>query len=404
MSKLREISRNFFSIGIIDFVGLLVPIITMPILTRTLGSESYGVYLLLVTILFFGHTIIDFGTQFTSVREISNNKSDRASVVKIYKETQSLRILLSLVYTILCVVYSYFFIKSDFFLFMLIAAPMYLIGYALTPVWYYQGMSSMSLVTKVSFLVKLANILVIVFLVKNPEDLFIALLGCCLPIFIGGLYLLQNNSNSDKLDIGITFRVLPKLKNSLSVFIGLLAPNFYNSVPTIFLGSTYPPEQFAKFAVASRLCSVVVTLQNVLSKAVFPILSRTAKTQVNKLLLANLAISIPALLFIYFLGEFTLKFFLGSEFSGSNEYLLVLTVGVVFIGIANAYSQGFFLPKGFDSLFRNISLRISILSGVLSAWMVIHWGLLGGAISITVARGLFMADFFISYQCLKKSK
>lgn len=71
MSKLKEIAKNFIGFGVIDLIGLVIPIVTMPLLTRTLGATSYGIYLLILTVLYFGHTIIDYGTHYTSVRELS---------------------------------------------------------------------------------------------------------------------------------------------------------------------------------------------------------------------------------------------------------------------------------------------------------------------------------------------
>lgn len=397
MSNKKEIFKNFFSFGVIDFLGLLVPILTMPILTRTLGAEGYGVYLLILSILFFGHTIVDYGTQFTSVREVANAKTEEKKLQQIFIDTQSVRLILSIVYSILCIVYSYLFLDESLFPFIVTTAPIYLIGYALTPVWFYQGLSQMLLVTKVSFVVRLANVFIILCFVREVSDLQLALLSISLPMMLGGIFLTYDCKNNRNLNVYIHFNIVAKLKSGVHVFIGLLAPNFYNSMPTIFLGTTYPPEQFAKFAVASRLCQVVVTLQNVLSKALFPILARMRSSKVNGMIMANILVSLPPLIVISFFGEYILGVFLGSEFSTSNQYLIILTVGVFFIGLANAFSQGFFLPNGLDSMFRNISLRVSFVSGLLAVILVDQFGLLGGAFAITVARLLFFVDYSVTY-------
>ncbi|MCF6439062.1 oligosaccharide flippase family protein [Pseudoalteromonas luteoviolacea] len=393
----KEIIKNFLNFGVIDFIGLLVPVLIMPILTRTLGADAYGIYLLIFSILFFGHTIIDYGTQYTSVREVANNKQDFDLVKKVFLETQSIRVIFSLVYCLICICYAAAFLAEDVYRLILYAAPLYLVGYALIPTWYFQAQSNMGLITKVSFLIKLVHVLVVVLFVREQTDLFLTTMSMGVPMFIGGIVLLIVCSKSEKLDVRITLNVIPRVKSGVHVFIGLLAPNLYNSIPTIFLGTSFPPDQFAKFAIASRLCQVVVTLQNVLSKALYPVLARLQGSKVKGMLQANTLISIPPLAVISLFGEELLGFLLGPEFAKSNEYLVILTVGVFFIGLANAVSQGYFLPKGLDALYKNISLRVSLLSGLVTLFLVSEYGLFGGALSITIARFLFFADFSFTY-------
>ncbi|WP_162674492.1 oligosaccharide flippase family protein [Vibrio variabilis] len=95
MSKLKAVLSNLFSFGVIDFLGLIMPIIVMPILTRTLGENGYGNYLLVLTILYFGHTIIDYGTQYTAVRKVANHQGDIDKQKLIYGQTQGLRVVLA---------------------------------------------------------------------------------------------------------------------------------------------------------------------------------------------------------------------------------------------------------------------------------------------------------------------
>lgn len=383
MSHKKELIKNFLSFGAVDILGLLIPIVTMPILTRALGPSQYGVYMLLLTILYFGHTIIDYGTQYTSVRVLANQRNNPEEVSLIYQETQGLRIFLCLLYTIGAISYSLFLSFDNAVLYTVLASSTYLFGYALTPLWFYQGIGAVDRAMKVSLAIKVLNLLVIVFAVSSPDDFDIVMASLCIPMLFGGIYLSYLAS--------IKYHVAPPTFNQLGksfnegrdVFIGLLAPNFYNAIPTIALGSIYPPAEFAKFAIATRLASVIVTLQNVMAKAIYPVLAMLKDSQVNKLLLLNFIISIIPAIFIYIGGEWALGIFLGKDFSGVNTYLLILCVGIVFIGLSNAISQGYLLPNGHDRAYRNISLRVSLIAGIMSFGFIYFYGLLGGAIAIT---------------------
>lgn len=397
MSHRKELIKNFLSFGAVDILGLIIPIVTMPILTRALGPSQYGVYMLLLAILFFGHTIIDYGTQYTAVRKLANQRHDALEVSRIYKHTQGLRIFLCIVYSLGVILYSYFLSFDNAVLYILFASSTYLLGYALTPIWFFQGIGAVEQAMKVSLIIKLINLLVIIFAVNTPEDLNIVVASFCIPMLFGGVYL--SYLASIKYHVAPpTFNQLGKsFKEGRDVFIGLLAPNFYNAIPTIALGSIYPPAEFAKFAIATRLASVIVTLQNVMAKAIYPVLAMLKDSQVNKLLLLNLIISIIPAIFIYVGGEWGLGIFLGKDFSGVNTYLLILCVGIVFIGLSNAISQGYLLPNGHDRAYRNISLRVSFIAGIMSFGFIYFYGLLGGAIAITIARAIFFLDYAAVY-------
>ncbi|HDX8438303.1 TPA: oligosaccharide flippase family protein [Aeromonas dhakensis] len=397
MSHKKELIKNFLSFGAVDILGLLIPIVTMPILTRALGPSQYGVYMLLLTILYFGHTIIDYGTQYTSVRILANQRNNPEEVSLIYQETQGLRLFLCLLYTIGAISYSLFLSFDNAVLYTVLAASTYLFGYALTPLWFYQGIGAVDRAMKVSLAIKVLNLLVIVFAVSSPDDFDIVMASLCIPMLCGGIYLSYLASIKYHVAPPTFSRLGKSFNEGRDVFIGLLAPNFYNAIPTIALGSIYPPAEFAKFAIATRLASVIVTLQNVMAKAIYPVLAMLKDSQVNKLLLLNLIISIIPAIFIYIGGEWALGIFLGKDFSGVNTYLLILCVGIVFIGLSNAISQGYLLPNGHDRTYRNISLRVSFIAGIISFGFIYFYGLLGGAIAITIARAIFFLDYTAVY-------
>ncbi|MBT2948509.1 oligosaccharide flippase family protein [Vibrio anguillarum] len=395
-----EIFKNILSYGAIDILGLVIPIVTMPILTRALGPSQYGDFLLFLTILYLGHTVIDYGTQFTSVRNIARVRDKEDDISSIYSDTQGLRVLLCIVYWLVIVLYCFLFDLNNIILQVAIFGGLYLIGYVLTAAWFFQGVGRVEKLMFISLLAKVINLLIIIFFVNESEDIDIAVAASCLPTFIGGLYLTTMAHKRYRLALPKFSNVFISLQEGRDVFIGLLAPNLYNAIPTIALGTAYPSDQFVNFAIASRLASVVVTIQDVVAKAIYPILSRIKESQVNKLFIANGFVSIIPIMVLFFFGDWILTHFLGADFANVNQYLVIFTIGVFFIGLSNAISKGFLLPHGYDRLYRNISIRVSIISAVICSFGILFGGLVGGAVSITVARCVFFVDYYISYKRL----
>lgn len=399
----KEIIKNFLSFGAVEVLGLLVPIITMPILTRGLGPENYGVLLYLMTLVFFGPTFIDYGTQFTSVRELAKKRSDKDKLGEIFVQTQTLRVLLAVVYIAVSGLYVFVFKFNELFFVFLCAGIPYLLGYSLLPVWFYQGVGKAEKPLKILLLSKIVSMFIIVAFVNDESDLTLVAIALCWPMFFCGVFFAYKIIKIYKKMFDF-YSVRSQLYVGRDVFLGNLAPNFYNTIPILVLGSLYSPAEFAQFAVASRLCTIGITVQNVFIKAAYPVLVQLEASQVNKLMLIGVVISLPLLVLTYLYSVPVLYLLLGNGFGGVSKFLMIMVFGVLFVGLSNAYSKGFFLPNGYDALYRSVALKVSLVSAVISAILIFYYGIIGGAIAITIARFLFFLSFSVSYYKLNAVK
>ncbi|MGJ0624807.1 oligosaccharide flippase family protein [Xenorhabdus bovienii] len=403
MSNKREVINNIISLSSINVLGIIIPIITMPILSRALGSELYGQYLLLITILIFGHTIIDYAVQYVGVRDVSKSRENYNKIRKYYIEYQSLRLLLCSIYTFVVLVYSYLFLSENMFKWLIFSGIPYLVGYVLSSFWFYQSLAETKFLAYANILSRVISLLVIILAVQEPDDINLVVISSTWPIFISGIILFLRIKKEYKINIFFCRKNLfSNIKNGYAVFIGTLAPNLYNSIPTIILGSISSPSEFAKFAIASRICGIITTFQDILSRSFFPVLTRNKKNYLNKILIINSLLSIPLVILLLFFGENILLIFLGKQYE-NNIYLEILSIGIIFIGIINTYSDGYFLPKGYDRIYKNISIRISLISALIAYILIYNYSLLGGAIAITLARILFSFDYYLSYKKISKN-
>ncbi|WP_258086296.1 oligosaccharide flippase family protein [Xenorhabdus bovienii] len=399
MNIKKEILSNIISLSSINIMGMLIPIITMPILARALGSDLYGQYLLFMTILIFGHTIIDYGVQYTGVRDVAQNRKNSILIKEYYAGYQTVRWILGLSYILIITLYSSLFMNNDITYWIFIAGIPYFLGYILTSSWFFQAIGKTKFLMYSSFVARIVNLIVIISIAATPESITILVISATWPVLICGLILfwrLKKNYNVSLLGFS---KIKKYFENGLNTFIGILAPNLYNAIPIIIMGSIAAPHEFAKFSVATKICEIITTFQDVIAKSIYPALSMNNRNHLNKIILINILVSLPIFMVIYFLGDYILEMFLGHNFS-DNTYLKIISIGMVFVGIANAYGQGFFLPKGLDIIYRTISIRVSILSSVISIILIYNYQILGGAIAITIARLLFVIDYHLVYKKL----
>mgnify|MGYP002700228057 FL=1 len=396
MTVKKKFLSNLLGVGLIDGLNLLIPLLTIPILSRVLGPREYGVYLLILTIVTFGYTFIDYSSNYVGVRKLAQavcneKRSD------IFVNNFAYRIIFSILYVVIALLVAITLYETTTALLVLFIGGPYLVGYALMNTWFFIGTSNTYPLAYVSIIAKIIHLAIVVIFVNDSGDLNIALHSLSIPTLIAGVVLFITIVNQNKLKRTKLVYVLKELKEGSNVFIGLLAPNLYNALPLIIIAAYYSKLDYALLAAAIKIASVIFIIQNVIAKAIFPILSADISNHLNKILLGNVFVATSIFVSLLIFGEWTIAVFLGGEYVGASSYLNILAISAIFVGIANTYGQGYLLAKGKDQLYRNITLYSSVFSCVLMTGFISYLGLLGFVIGVLFARVLISLCLFTVY-------
>ncbi|HHX8335481.1 TPA: oligosaccharide flippase family protein, partial [Vibrio diabolicus] len=389
----KELLSNVLSLGAIDFLGMLIPIITMPIITRAIGLELYGQYLLFVTMLTFGHTIIDYGVQYSGVRVAAKNRANKLALETAYADYQGLRFVLSGVFFLFSSLYVVNVFNSIWYLIPLF---LYIFGYLLTSAWFFQGAALTKYLSIASISNKILLLIAIVVFIKSKDDFFLLVLFTTIPIFITSILLLFFLRSRYQIKLFSLNNIKRTVNDGLSVFIGLLAPNLYNAIPLMLLGNYADKLEFANFAISLKVCGVIFMLQNVVAKSIYPITSRN-KNGFKPTLFLNLLIVIPCVLILFFFGSDLIKVILGVSLE-SDIYIKVISTSLIFVAISNSFSVGYFLPNNLDVEYRNIAIKTSILSAVIVFFLIYKFSVIGCALGLLTARAILFFNYTLSYK------
>ncbi|HHF3008559.1 TPA: oligosaccharide flippase family protein [Vibrio diabolicus] len=395
----KELLSNVLSLGAIDFLGMLIPIITMPIITRAIGLELYGQYLLFVTMLTFGHTIIDYGVQYSGVRVAAKNRANKLALETAYADYQGLRFVLSGVFFLFSSLYVVNVFNSIWYLIPLF---LYIFGYLLTSAWFFQGAALTKYLSIASISNKILLLIAIVVFIKSKDDFFLLVLFTTIPIFITSILLLFFLRSRYQIKLFSLNNIKRTVNDGLSVFIGLLAPNLYNAIPLMLLGNYADKLEFANFAISLKVCGVIFMLQNVVAKSIYPITSRN-KNGFKPTLFLNLLIVIPCVLILFFFGSDLIKVILGVSLE-SDIYIKVISTSLIFVAISNSFSVGYFLPNNLDVEYRNIAIKTSILSAVIVFFLIYKFSVIGCALGLLTARAILFFNYTLSYKRIYNEK
>ena len=130
MTVKKQFLSNLLGIGLIDGLNLLIPLLTIPILSRVLGPSEYGVYLLILTIVTFGYTFIDYSSNYVGVRKLAQAACNEKRS-DVFVNNFAYRIIFSILYVVIAFLVSITLYETSTALLVLFIRGQYLVGYAL---------------------------------------------------------------------------------------------------------------------------------------------------------------------------------------------------------------------------------------------------------------------------------
>ena len=274
--------KNYIALLLIQGANFILPLITFPYLVRTLGVEKYGLVMVAQSIAIFFTVIVDFGFNISATREVSLIKENKEKLSKLYWEVLSIKFFLVFIsFSILFFLTLFinrFKINSTIYLLSFLVV----IGQALFPTWFFQGIEKMKVITIIHVLAKIIFTLCIFTFVLSPEDYKYVPISNGLGFILTGLGGFLFSLKYIKFVIPSIKKMKTLLRESFSLFVSNFAVILYTSSNTFILGM-FGGDMIA--GVYSSFEKLVVALKSIYSplyQALFPNLSRKPREDIIK--------------------------------------------------------------------------------------------------------------------------
>lgn len=403
----RRIGENMLALGLLNGIYMLSPLILIPYLMRTIGAESYGIYIFSWTFIYYFIFIVNYGFDFSATKEIAIHRDDNQKVSAIFSSTFVTRLLLVLVSFILLACCLLLVPKFNAMSKLILLGAGVIVGQALFPTWLFQGMQEMKFITFINAITRLTPLALIFIFVKSEADIGLIMLFQSVGYLIGGIFSHIFSIKHYKLNfIKPTFSDIKKcLAGSCNMFLSTVGISFYRETNTLILGFvTGNFELVGYYALADKILRAFQTLLNAFSQAIFPYFgnrmahnkqeSMNAFTKIGRYYAAILMLIVVLLVWLI---PYILEIYLGENIRAividSRILLPVILVGGLnyyygIVGLVNLDKQRAFTKYVLIAGITNIALCL-ILSHTLADP--------GAAISLVIAEcvllGLIIHDF-----------
>ena len=282
MNKEKKIIvKNYLALLFIQGANFILPLIILPYLVRVLGSEKYGLVMIAQSVALFLTIIVDFGFNISATKEVAYLKNDKEKLSQFYWNIVFVKLILIIITFIILLGMTFFINKFKLDPLVYLFSFGLVLGQAIFPTWFFQGIEKMQVITFVTVGAKLFFTLSLFFVVFNPDDyLYVPIfngLGFIISGLFGFIFILQFvKFISPKL-----LQIKDIIKNSSSLFFSNLAVSFYTSSNVIILGFFAGDSIAGIYSSMEKLILAIKSIYTPVYQAIFPNLSTKPNKKVR---------------------------------------------------------------------------------------------------------------------------
>lgn len=395
--------KNFFFQMFYQAVMLVIPLIVSPYLTRTLGSNSLGVYTYTFSIAYYFVIFAMLGINRYGQRIIAERRSDLMGLRKIFWSLFVIHIIASILVLILYVLYMVILSPSD----IVIAAvqTIYVASAIFDLTWLFYGLEKFKIVTLRNAVVRLLNTACIFLFVKVPDDLWIYTTIMTSTVMIGNLIMIPQVVKTIK-PIKISFSDLREhIKPLFTLFAAVVAATLYTVFDKTLLGILATKSDVAFYEYSDKIINIPKMFITVISTVLYPKACMYAKEKdfINLKKNAELSMTVSSIIgfasafgIVAIANEFAVLYY-GKSFAATGMVMTAMSPLILIIGIGEVFrSQFIYALKKDKDMVKILSLN-ALVNIVISSIMIPRLGIYGAVIGTMAAEitGLCIEIFIV---------
>lgn len=395
----KSLTKNYLYNSIYQVISIIVPVILIPILSRTLGANGLGVFSFTQSIATYFSLFALLGVRFYGSKAISINRSDKDKLSKTFYEIFILKVFTSLIAMVLFYGISLFFDNKE----ILWIQGILLIANLLDITWYYTGTENFKSIVIRNGIVKLITLVLVIFVVKKPEDVWLYALILVISEFIGQFIMwfdILFNKQVNKISLyknDLKYSI--HLKGMFILFIPQVISTLFTTLNITMIGLLSNNFETGIYDLTTRIINALIMIMISLNTVMIPRIAKlnadndkeTIKKVFQKAISMFTYLSFPMAIGLSILSSIFIPWFLGEEFIVAIPLVYFLVFKIIFVPYSNSTGYQYLVPTNRNREFL-ISVSVAaIVNLTLNFVLIPQYGAIGSAIGMIVAE--FMVLF-----------
>lgn len=386
----RKIKINIIYSAFYQLLTILIPIITTPYLSRTLGPTKIGEYSYAYSIACYFVMFIMLGLTNYGNRTIAMKKSNKENLSKTFLGIYIMQICMSIIVILFYIIYSLFFSNNIMTWILLI----YVISAALDINWFFFGMEKFKLTVSRNTVIKILTTISIFIFVKAQSDIYLYALIMVISILISQCLLWPFVTKDIKFVRIKAKDVTKHIKPNLILFVPVIAISLYKVMDKIMLGYLCSMTEVGFYESSEKVITVPMSLVTALGTVMLPKMSSLVASNDNqkseKYLKSSLTLSIflsSSMCFgIMGIANKFVPMFYGEGYEICIVLFQILLPSCIFLAIANVIRTQYLLPNSMDKTFIISSFLGAVVNLILNFILIPRMQSVGAAIGTLFAE------------------
>jgi O-antigen/teichoic acid export membrane protein len=388
MSVLKNYSYNL----IYQITLIVIPIITIPYVSRILGSSGLGIFAYTGSIVQYFLIFANLGLSIYASREIAYVKHDNFKRSKLFTELIIIQFSITFIVLIAFFLYLFEFDKTYFNLYLIQSISIVSIAFDIS--WFYIGIEDFKKNVIRNLIVKLLAFTLLFIIIKKQDDLWKYILLTVGSIFLGQLYMwfgIGKYIMKIQLKQLYFFHHINKAKFFFLIMaIGIIGMNLNKTLIGLYVN----PSELGKYDMSLKLIMMSLIIITSLGSVMTPRIAAIYIQGDLKKIKEYLKMSFQFTLFFSFLivplligiSNNFVHWFLGSHFNGASVYMMMLSPMIIINSLSNLLATQYMIPSGNEKKYF-YSLIFGCTIGILSSLVLVkNFSVFGACISIIIGE------------------
>ena len=387
-----KVIKNYLYNVVYQILLLLVPLITVPYISRVLGPELVGINSYTNSWMTFFMLVGQMGIALYGNREVAYHRENPIERSKIFWGIELLQEI-----TTTCALIAYLgavLLFSTTFKEYFLLQSFWIIAAGVDVSWYFMGVENFQRIVFRNMLVKLASVALIFLVVKGNNDLgkYIALLG--LSNLVGNLTLWPYLKDEIKWVPISTWHPFRHFYPALLLFVPTITTQVYLVVNRLMLGRMSTQSQLGQFQYTDQIIKVILAVVTASGQVMLPhIANKFSKGDVKGIRdsLYNsfdfiTAIAIPMMFGIMAIAKQFAPWFLGKQFNDAGILMMIEAPVILFIGWSNVTGTQYLMPINRTKEY-TVSVTVgAVINVIANLFLIALWGARGATLATDISE------------------
>jgi len=399
----QSVLHNFAFLSAVQVITYLMPILMLPYLFRVIGPDKFGLLAFAQAFIQYFMILTDYGFNVSATREISLHHEDTHAVHRIFYSVMTIKVVLVLISAILLAAAVHFIPKFEIDWQVYIYSFGVVIGNALFPHWFFQGIEKMKPIADLNIFGGALSAGLIFLLIKSPSDfLLVPLIQSVVSITTGlwGQYLVLRIVRIP-IRLPALTEIIKELRAGFYVFTSIVAINAYTTTRIFAVGFFMSNSITGFYAAGEKIAGLFQTFPLVpFSQALFPRLSKIyhknksrAFEFMQKIQRITVNVSLIFLPLGFVFAPWIVRVLCGQAYPETILSFRILLIGVLFVS-SNAFRVQFLLICGKARLYSKIHIIAALIGVPLILVGIGYYSYAGvAAATVLIEMGIFTATY-----------